>query len=118
MPLKIARDTLIADTAVKNLIGDAIGPVQEMHGRESYVVLTQTGSRPVNSLDGFADLELCDVRVEAFAFTYEKAVEVANACRAALQNAGHQCVGHVGDQFEFQQDAGVFGYGHNFQIWK
>lgn len=118
MTVKIARDALLADSGVRNLVADRIGPVEEMQGQSfPYVVLALEKLEPLNTLSGPAGLDRGHVALDAWGMKYADAVKVANACRTALQNAGHVCTSNVADQFHFQQDSGVYRCGFTFQIW-
>jgi hypothetical protein len=119
MPLKIVRDALMATSAVTDLIQDRVGPLQAQQGETfPYVVLTLISIEPQNHLTGNGGLDRCTVQLDAYAFNYQDASAIANACRSALEALGHLCLSHVAGVFEFQPDAGVFRYGYIFQVWK
>lgn len=114
----MVHDALTAAPTVTALISDRVGPVQEMQGEDfPYVVLTLEQLHPFNTLVASAGLARGVVHMHAWAFTYKEAVEVADACRAALDAAGFLCVGLDTDQFAFQQDSGVYRHGYQIQAW-
>ena len=118
MTVKLVRDALVAAPAVEALVGEKIGPVQEMQGEAfPYVVLSLERFEPFNTLQGSSGLSRSTVRIDAWAFKYKDAFEIAETCRVALDAAGFLCLGGEADQFEFQQDSGVYRHGYQVQAW-
>lgn len=118
MPLQIAHDVLIADAAVAAIVGDKVHPKLAPQGESyPYVVVKVAATEPFNSLDGYADLSRNEVIVLAYAMEETVAGQLADACRAALQNAKHLCLGRAQDDVEFQTDASAFSVGFIHQIW-
>jgi hypothetical protein len=116
--LKIVRDILIGSAAVIDLVGNKVSPLSALQG-ESYpfVVLTVVSVDPINALSGFAGLNRSHVQIEAWAFEYRQASDIAAACRSALESAGHLCIAEVTEIFDFQTDASVFRAGFVHEIW-
>lgn len=118
MTVKLVRDALMAAPAVKTLINDRIGPVQEMQNQKfPYVVLTLEKLDVFNTLQGSSGLARGTVRLDAWALAYKDAVTIAEACRTALDAAGFLCMGLAPDEFVFQQDSGVYRHGYQIQAW-
>lgn len=119
MPLATVRAVLIADSTVAALVSDRISPVETAQATSwPCVVLSVITDEPQNHLQGFANLDLYTVALDAWAYTYAAALQLANACRTALQSAGYLCAGRNNDQFDFEKDPGAYRVGYTFQVWK
>ena len=119
MPLQTALTVLTGNAAVTALVSDRISPVETEQATDfPCVVLTVSTVEPVNHLRGFANLDQCTVRLSAWAFTYASALAIANACRSALEAAGHLCIGRFADEFGLEKDPGAYRVGYEFRIWK
>ena len=118
MTVLAVRQALIADAGVQALVGQKIGPLQEMQGLDfPYVILGLGKLDPFNTLNGSAGLSREVIELDAWAFKYGDAVQLADVCRTALNNAGFLCLGLTADKFEFQQDSGLYRHGYQFQAW-
>jgi hypothetical protein len=118
MPLQIAHDVLVADATVTSLVGDKVHPKLAPQGTSyPYVILRVATTDPVTALDGWAGLDRNEITVDAYALEEAQAEFVANACRSALEAAGHLCRGRSGDDFDFQTDATAFRVGFVHQVW-
>lgn len=118
MPITTVRDTLLASSECRTLVGDRIAPVETEQGAEfPCVVLTIIGVEPQNSLSGYANLDRNTVQLDAWDFKYAKALEIANACRTALEAAGHVCINRITDQFGLEKNPGAYRVSYEFQVW-
>lgn len=119
MPAKIVRDILAADAMVTGLVSARIEYVYSSSLTAApYVTLAVLTAEPTNHLRGDGDLDLGRVIVTAWAQTYEAANTIAEACRTALQTAGHFCESRDTDQFSPDPDPGLFHVEQQFLIWK
>lgn len=118
MPLKTVRDILVGNAAVTALVGQRVSPIESEQG-EAFpcVTLLVNSVDPANTLRGWANLDQCHVQVSAWAYTYAAALEVANVCRTALQNAGHVCELRESDQFAWDKEPGAFRIPLQVMIW-
>lgn len=117
MTVQIAHDVLAADSTVVALAADRISPLDH---KDTYpaVVLTKISVDPVNALDGWAGLDYSIVQVDAQATTYAAADQLAQACRAALQTAGHLALQSPSDTIEpFINLDGVYQVSNQFGVW-
>lgn len=115
---KIVRDILIADTAVAALVADRIEYSIKQQG-ELYPAITVKRSevQPTNHLTGDALLDRCVVQVDSWAHELADARQVAEACRAAIVNAGH-LLQDAHDNYEPGIDPGLYLITQDFQVWK
>lgn len=119
MPLKIARDVLIADPTVYAAVGERISPVQaQPNDPFPRIVLTSAGLDPINSLSGWAGLDRNEVEMQVWATDYTGAKTIADAGRVAMNAAGHITIGEVSNHFNFELDLSAFLVGYIFRIWK
>lgn len=119
MPLKTVRDVLVASSSVTNLVSTRISPVETQQGDAfPCVVLSIVSSQPQNHLGGSGNLDLVEVQLDAWSFTYQNALDIANACRSALDAAGILCISRSNDQFGLEKDPGAYRAGYIFNVWK
>jgi hypothetical protein len=89
MSLETIRDLLVADAAVTALVGARVSPLVRAQDETSpAVTLIITDVTPMANLASPPTLELRLVEVNSWATTYDEAIDVSNACRAALEAAG------------------------------
>lgn len=88
MAIETARTILTNAAGVTALVGLRVSPlIRSQDESLPCVVLTLTSVSPMNHLDGPATLEANRLIVDSFATTYDAALEVADACRTALEAA-------------------------------
>jgi hypothetical protein len=115
--IQIVHDVLAASAAVTALADDRISPVDH---KDTYpaVVLTSITETPVNALDGWCGLDYSIVQMDAQAQTYASADQLAQACRTALQNAGHLALPSPSDTIEpFINLDGIYQVSKQFGVW-
>ena len=92
-PLKKARDILPPAVTVQRVITD-----------------------PVNDLQGHSGLDSNRVQVDSWATTYAGAIALSDACRDAMQAAGHLCVGEF-DNSDEETDPSQYRITQDYQVW-
>lgn len=114
--IQTIRDVIVA---AATSVGDRVSPLRTFQGGTfPYVTLNETNTQPQNALDGFADLDLCEVQADFWDATYLGADAAARAGRAAVEAAGYICISRITDFFDGQLDPGAFRVGIVFQVWQ
>lgn len=120
MSVQVLRALLLADAKTQSFVGDKIGPRDAMVDQvPPYLVLAVEASTPLNNLQGFAGLNRSEIEVTAWAKSYQDAVTIANAVRAAVEAAGNgsMTIHEPGDLSAFQGDVALYGHAYVFQIF-
>jgi hypothetical protein len=112
---------LVADAGVTAIVGSGsnakISPLLKAQGiSPPAVTLQRTSLVPQNHLRGNGNLDDCSVQLDAWATTYAGARALANACRSALEAAGHVMKGEF-DNYDPQVDPGLFRITQDYQVW-
>ena len=115
MPVQTVRNILIASSAVTDLVGQRIAPIQTAQNEAlPNVVLTGISVVPQNHLNGAPSLDSNRVQVDIYAETYAEVRAVADACRNALE-AGN-CV--MDNEFDgFEPDVSEYRVTQDFLVW-
>lgn len=116
MAVKVVRDVLVADSGVTALVGTRISPsplVQDV--TMPSVGLQRIAHVPQNTLRTDGNLDANRVQLDAWATTYAQSRDVATACRAALQTAGHQLELESDD---FDPEAKLYRVIQDWSIWQ
>lgn len=118
-PIQLVRDALLAATTVFDLVGDKIGPLQMVAGEQPpYIVLTVTSEEPQNLVvGGPPPITRCLVQVNAWGLSYADAERLSDLCRDALPIAGYLYMSLAANEFDFQQDTGLYSHGRIYQVW-
>ncbi len=118
MAIQVVRAVLVASGAVTALVpATRIEPVRRTQGLSAPAILMQRISvTPQNHLRGDGDLDANLVQLDIFASTYSAARSIADACRAALQTAGHVMDSEV-DGFEPDIDPELYRLIQTYQVW-
>lgn len=115
MPIETARAILTNAAGVTALVGQRVSPlIRSQDESLPCVVLTLASVSPMNHLNGPATLEANRLEVASFAATYDAALEVADACRVALEAAGviYQNQGDV-----FEPGVSEYRVSREFLLW-
>lgn len=80
------------------------------------VTLQRSAVNPVNSLTGHCDLDENQIQVDSWAETYAAARALADACRAAIQAAGHVMNSEF-DNYEPSVEPGVYCITQSYSVW-
>lgn len=98
--------TLLASAAVTALVSDRIFPVlAEQSCTRPYIVYSRASSDPQNSLGGFtAALERIRWQVDCYAETFDSAIAIAAAVRAAVAAGGSGIQGICINELDFFED--------------
>lgn len=116
MAVKVVRDVLVADAGVTALVSTRISPsplVQDI--TLPAVGLQRISHVPQNTLRMDGDLDANRVQLDAWATTYAQSRDVAAACRAALQTAGHQLELESDD---YDPEAKLYRVIQDWSIWQ
>lgn len=117
MAIQTLATILEASTAVMALCAGRISPMIKQQSTDlPAVVLERTAVNPVNNLDGYAGLDENQVQVESRALTYKKARALADACRTAIQAAGHVMNSEF-DNYEPSVDPGEYCITQVYSVW-
>lgn len=118
MAIETVRNVLISASAVTSLVPSArIEPIRRTQATAIPAITLQRPSVvPENHLTGWAGLDGSLVQLDVFASTYAEARSIADACRTALQDAGHLMTLEV-DGFEPDVDPELYRLILTFQVW-
>ena len=121
MSIEVVVAVLKADASVTAIVGSGsnarISPlIKEQSITTPAVTLQRVSTDPVNDLRGFSDLDDSRTQVDAWAESYAGARALANACRTALQNAGHLMLGEF-DNYNPDTDPGLYRITQDYRIW-
>lgn len=121
MAVKTVQDVLVASSAVTAIVGPgANARVEQIVKPQNIALPAVTLSRifmgPVNNLVDDGGLDSNRVQVDSWAQTYTQAKELAAACRAALQTAGHQLDSEF-DNYDPAIDDGTFRVTQEYSVW-
>ena len=118
MSVKVARDVLVAASAVTALVpADRISPLVRTQGFGlPAITLQRISMTPSNHLrgDGLADANR--VQVDIYAETSASALAIAAACRTALVAAGHRLQNEL-DDYEQEPLPVLYRVTQEFSIW-
>jgi len=115
---KILHDVLVADAAVTALVGSRVSPLIKSQGvTPPAVTLERSQVDPQNHLQGWASLDYVQVEVRSWAQTFDQARQVADACRSAIESAGHLLANEF-DNYDPAIDPGLYCVTQQFQVWK
>jgi hypothetical protein len=90
MPVATIRAALVAAPAVTAICSDRIVPLNKAQGELlPAVTLQRTQTDPFNHLRGHGGLDNVRVQLDAWDETYDGAKALADACKDALNAAGH-----------------------------
>lgn len=118
MSVQVIHGVLAAAGPVTALVGDRIEPLERKEYTMPAAVLSQIGLDPVNALDGWAGLDSNLVQVDAWASTYAGALTLAQACRTAIEAAGHLMQPNSPDAFDpLAQLGGVYRVSYQYLVW-
>lgn len=119
MAIQIIHDLLIADPSVAAIVSDRVYPlVRPQSFPAPAVTLQRITVTPVNSLDtALYSIAENRVQVDSWDVTYMGARTLADACRAAINAAGHILDTELDN---FAPDAplsGVYRITQDYSIW-
>lgn len=116
--IQIVHDVLVAAPAVRDLVGEQVGPLQSVQGQQPpYIVLTIVSEEPENVLVGPPGITRCLVLVESWAYAYADAERLSDLCKSAMQDAQLLYMSLASNAFDFQQDVGMYSHGRIYQVW-
>ena len=121
MTVEVVLAVLKAAPAVTAIVGagtDArISPLMRAQAIQvPAVTLQRIALAPVNGLRGHMGLDDVRVQLDCYADSYAGARTLANACRNALQAAGHQMQSEF-DNFEPDVSPELYRITQDFQVW-
>jgi hypothetical protein len=123
MSIETVLAVLKADASVTAIVGTGtsarISPlIKSQNITLPAVTLQRTSTTPTNSLGSIphTGLDQTRVQVDCWADSYAGARALSATCRAALQTAGHPCVGEF-DAYDPETDPGVYRLTLDFSVW-
>lgn len=123
MSIEVVLAALKADASVTAIVGGGtsarISPlIKAQNITMPAVTLQRTSTTPTNSIDPspHTGLDQTRVQIDCWADSYAGARALASACRTALQNAGHPCVGEF-DNYDPETDPGLYRLTLDFSVW-
>jgi hypothetical protein len=119
--IEVVLAVLKAAPAVTAIVGEGVDArisplIRAQTVAPPAVTLQRISLAPVNGLRGHAGLDDVRVQVDVWADSYAGARTLANACRAALQAAGHQMQSEF-DNYEPDVSPELYRITQDFQVW-
>lgn len=121
MSAEVAVAVLRAAAGVTAIVGSGddckVSPLIKAQGISPPAVTVQrVATTPQNHLRGFGSLDQNRVQVDVWTAHRDEALDLASACRTAMQNAGHLCLGEF-DNYDPETDPGLYRITQDFEIW-
>lgn len=118
MSTKAARDVLVAASAVTTLVpASRITPIIRPQSITTpSITLQRIATVPQNHLRGDGDLDLHTVQIDSWADSYASALAIADACRTAMQSAGHVLTLEV-DNYEPDVTPELYRVTQDWSVW-
>ncbi len=115
---KIVRDVLVAASVVTALVpAERITPlVRPQSITTPAITLQRISLVPQNHLRGDGDLDSNVVQLDVWAESYVSARAIADACRTALQTAGHVLT-FENDDYEAETAPELYRVIQSWQVW-
>jgi hypothetical protein len=119
--VEVALAVLKADSTVTGIVGSGsnakISPLIKSQGiTPPAVTLQRISLTPQNHLRGNGGLDQVRIQLDAWCTTYDRARSLANACRNALETAGHVMESEI-DNYDPETDPGLYRITQDFLIW-
>ena len=115
MAVKTVIDILLADATVSGFVGTRISPLTRAQDLAlSAITVQRISTVPQNHLRGFGNLDGNRVQVDCWASTYAGARDLAEACRTAINAAGHLCLSEVDD---FEIETRTYRGIQDYRVW-
>lgn len=117
MTVQALRDVLSAASSVTDLVpASRITPLvrTQSHGLPA-ITLQRVASVPQNNFVDDGGLDAHSVQLDVYASTYELALEIAAACREAL-DAGFQCDTEI-DSYDSETDPELYRITQQWSAW-
>jgi hypothetical protein len=119
--VETTRAVLVAAAGVTAIVGTGanarISPLIKAQGiTPPAVTLQRVAMTPQNHLRGNGSLDYCRVQSDSWAVTYAAVRALADACRAAMEAAGHPLLSEI-DNYDPEVDPGLYRITQDYQVW-